>query len=65
MADDPLGQARKHVIEARALVEKQKRLVEELRSRGRDTAMAEHTLGLFRRELAHFEDYLRAIDPAA
>ena len=51
--------ARRHVVEGRRIVERQRQCLRELASTGRISADAERTLDLFERTLAIFEQHLR------
>jgi hypothetical protein len=53
--------AEKHVTRGRQLVDKQREQIKRIRAQGRQSAEAEHLLGLFEQTLAIFEEDLAAI----
>ena len=59
MENETVRMARRHVIRGRRIVEQQRQRVRVLASHGRGTDYAEHTLHLFQRTLAIFEEHLR------
>jgi hypothetical protein len=56
-----LQMAKRHVLEGRRIVERQKRLIEFRRGRGLDTSQSEDLLRAFERSMASFEDDLADI----
>ena len=60
--DDMLALANRHVIEARIIVERQRRMVRQLLAAGTDAADAKHTLDVFERILKIFEEHLQALN---
>ena len=63
--DDMLALARHYVLNARRIVDRQRRAVEALDSAGRDATEARKTLDLFERTLNIFEDHLRRLTEGA
>jgi hypothetical protein len=59
--DDTLASAERRVVEARRMVECQRRLIDALRSTGSDTEDAERTLAAFVQSLALLESHLRSL----
>lgn len=63
--DDLLDLARRHVIEGRRIVVRQRAIVHGLKARGRDTTAAERTLRLFEDSLLILDEHLSAIEAAS
>jgi hypothetical protein len=63
--NEMLDLARKHVVEGRKIVARQRQIVESLRMGGRERMTAEATLDVFERALAIFEDHVRALETEA
>ncbi len=62
MENDMIALARRHVVEGRKIVKRQSEIVTELEAaRSEAAADARHTLDLFVRTLAIFEEHLREL----
>jgi hypothetical protein len=65
MKNEMVALARRHIIEARAIVEHQRLRVQRLASAGRSIEDAKRTLELFERTLAIFEKHLHDLTKGA
>ena len=66
MADNPISARRtlaiQHVERGRAIIARQRRIIDRLRALNGDVSIAEDLLGRFERSLAIFEDDLEALE---